>query len=105
MGPLRDALHELASLKVLNPEMAAETLVPTGDMRPSKDVMTTHSLKPRRRENKKSKRDKSTKILKAGGASIASQSGHSGDDDIHSTLDDDDMSSQGSQLPNPMENP
>merc|ERR1712100_954388 len=110
--PLRDALHELASLKVLNPEMAAgETLVPPiGEKRPSNDVMTTHSLKPRKRENKKSKRDKSTKILKAGGASIVSQS-RSGniddsyhDDDVHSTLDDDDMSAQES-LANPMANP
>jgi hypothetical protein len=104
--PLRDALHELASLKVLNPEMASETLVPIGEKRPSNDVMTTHSLKPRRRENKRSRGDKNTRILKAGGVSIASQSqqGTSYGDDVHSTLDDDDVTAQTS-LPNPMDNP
>ena len=93
--PLRDALHELASLKILNPEMAADTLVQRN--LPPNDIYTTHAIKPGKRENKKRKKEKSTRILKAGGASIASQQstvdsdineGDIGEDDVHSTLDD-----------------
>ena len=107
--PLRDALHELASLKVLNPEMASDTLVPKGLSRPAIDTMTTHSNKPRKRASKRSKRDKSTKILKAGGASVASQAqlssleGSSLGDGTNSMLDDD--TTVHTSLPNPMDNP
>ena len=84
MLPLREMLHELASLKVLNPEMASETLVAPGASRRDLNVMTTHAIKPVKRSKKlrgdkerDGSRHKSTTIIKAGAASIASSTASS----------------------------
>merc|ERR1711871_1798956 len=90
MLPLKDMLHELASLKVLNPEMASEALVPPGGKIPRTDLMTTHSIKPTKRSRKISGKIQNNNansegasvasnstFMKAGAASLASSSSSS----------------------------